>query len=1128
MPRRLDGLYQVCDDDIRRMQQVEDQIERNLSAQKQINAQLDEHFTKANGDPSSVICKTCIVKIKDNIPAKKKNLRSRGHAMQCDAEPAIPEPNLPAAIHTINNEGSSHITNAMELDHDTLLTHNFHTTTPPRCTSSLYDYLRQQAERARLQAEAAYLEEERMGEEYVTETTVDPPVGDETRRPRSNRNDPEWAPFPDRTSALCAILMTMSRHPLSNATLKMIWWWAGQLGLTLPSIQSVQGLLAKLHTMTGGQVKEHESPLKTPFHMIDVASIVAQEVANPEVMRHLKTFSETSDVLSEMYHAEKWHSDPALQAPMVRIHSMDIFLKDFVWTVDNVCLQVERFTVKDGELFACGTQLKDTPDGLYLSTNITVNIKTFQQIIDMPPPPQISIIGRCSPTNIYTTFTAEELKEVLAPHPLKARAGGHRVIMVPIILFCDDSAGTSSKKWNPFYNWYIQLGGLPFELSQRDFHTHFLATSNKASALEMADALVNCMNNKLVQGVWSWDSAALEPVLVTGAVVCMLDDNPMHSELCSTMDFGKANRFCRACKVKGKFETAEELGQFLAPGEPRNWAETQAEVFDQLDLACSFGNKTRLKKQQTMTGVKCQLSARTMEKLTKYAKNHSVDATRAFRETLGPAKALVNPLFRLTSFDGHRDCPLEALHTVLLGVIKWLSRASLALLSKDQKQELCLRVDALNWQGFTRPFRGKEIYDGILPQSWIKAWCCMADVFLLVYLRRIPNLEAYVVDLQRAITALFAAVCDIDHKIFSRRKYHALVHLTEDVRRFGPAVLFATEKFESFNPIVRVHGGYWQEGSRYVNGGPKLVDLFKDETVQSALGLSASKEERLPIAPYTLKIGTPVSFEDTLTCKLSMYIPPSQAQVYQRWTSATVRRIETRIRVGDFMGTEHGLFGRVLEILQETAPATGKTKFLVEFFEHDGEFHNECPIITPFGLYEVLEDKDIQGTLNVQHLCSSECGIKTVHQQMIERQTRNISHDAWVHSDEQIYLINVFCVQLPWVRSQFPRQYPTIETTNLAQHCQDAFTRQRERECHQLEQLMMQVMTHSVQPPPKPLPPAAVSSSVPHHSLLPEDLHEHPYQDMGVDEGEDDQEAELVHERGRDDGLRGKNYIIDQ
>ncbi|KAI9104935.1 hypothetical protein DFS34DRAFT_590034 [Phlyctochytrium arcticum] len=424
----------------------------------------------------------------------------------------------------------------------------------------------------------------------------------------------------------------------------------------------------------------------------------------------------------------------------------------------------------------------------------------------------------------------------------------------------------------------------------------------------------------------------------------------------------------------------------------------------------------------------------------------------------------------------------------------------------------------------------------------------MADVFLLVYLRRIPNLEAYVVDLQRAITALFAAVCDIDHKIFSRRKYHALVHLTEDVRRFGPAVLFATEKFESFNPIVRVQlahtnrhapskdvssrfarartvrhlisGGYWQEGSRYVNGGPKLLDLFKDETVQSALGLSASKEEPLPIAPYTLKIGTPVSFEDTLTCELSILTVPlyvKKAQVYQRWTSATVRRIETRIRVGDFMGTEHGLFGRVLEILQETAPATGKTKFLVEFFEHDGEFHNECPIITPFGLYEVLEDKDIQGTLNVQHLCSSDCGIKTVHQQMIERQTRNISHDAWVHSDEQIYLINVF---FSFLVSTQPSKPPIwLNTAKMP-------SRDNGNENGSLQTTTM--MTHSVQPPPKPLPPAAVSSSVPHHSLLPEDLHKHPYQDMGVDEGEDNQEAELVHERGRDDGLRSKNYIIDQ
>ena len=189
----------------------------------------------------------------------------------------------------------------------------------------------------------------------------------------------------------------------------------------------------------------------------------------------------------------------------------------------------------------------------------------------------------------------------------------------------------------------------------------------------------------------------------------------------------------------------------------------------------------------------------------------------------------------------------------------------------------------------------------------------------------------------------------------------------------------------------------------------------------------------------------------------------SQTQLYQKWTSATIKRIETRIRVGDFVGTSDGLFGRVLEILQETAPKTGKAKFLVEFFEKYGEHHNECPIITPFGLYEVLEDQDIQGTLNVQHLCSSECGIKTVQHQMIERQNRNRLHDAWVHSDEQIYLINVFCA-----RTKFPRRFPSIESTDLPKHCRDAYRRQKERERRQLDQLMMQGVDHvmeNVRPP---------------------------------------------------------------
>ncbi len=38
---------------------------------------------------------------------------------------------------------------------------------------------------------------------------------------------------------------------------------------------------------------------------------------------------------------------------------------------------------------------------------------------------------------------------------------------------------------------------------------------------------------------------------------------------------------------------------------------------------------------------------------------------------------------------------------------------------------------------------------------------------------------------------------------FNKPKFHILLHLVEHIRRFGPAGLFATEAFESFNAVIR-------------------------------------------------------------------------------------------------------------------------------------------------------------------------------------------------------------------------------------------------------------------------------------------------------------------------------------
>src|ERR1700735_5106499 len=60
---------------------------------------------------------------------------------------------------------------------------------------------------------------------------------------------------------------------------------------------------------------------------------------------------------------------------------------------------------------------------------------------------------------------------------------------------------------------------------------------------------------------------------------------------------------------------------------------------------------------------------------------------------------------------------------------------------------------------------------------------------------------------------------------FNKPKFHIFLHLTEHIRCFGPAILFATEAFESFNAIIRaksVHSNRqapsWDIGRAFAQG----------------------------------------------------------------------------------------------------------------------------------------------------------------------------------------------------------------------------------------------------------------------------------------------------------------------
>ena len=57
--------------------------------------------------------------------------------------------------------------------------------------------------------------------------------------------------------------------------------------------------------------------------------------------------------------------------------------------------------------------------------------------------------------------------------------------------------------------------------------------------------------------------------------------------------------------------------------------------------------------------------------------------------------------------------------------------------------------------------------------------------------------------LEEAIQRFLAATVKWSPRWFNKPKFHLLVHLPSHIRRFGPATLFATETFESFNAVIR-------------------------------------------------------------------------------------------------------------------------------------------------------------------------------------------------------------------------------------------------------------------------------------------------------------------------------------
>ncbi|EAU86850.2 hypothetical protein CC1G_11482 [Coprinopsis cinerea okayama7 len=189
---------------------------------------------------------------------------------------------------------------------------------------------------------------------------------------------------------------------------------------------------------------------------------------------------------------------------------------------------------------------------------------------------------------------------------------------------------------------------------------------------------------------------------------------------------------------------------------------------------------------------------------------------------------MISPVWRIKGLDPHCDTPVEILHVVLLGFVKyfWKDVIQNQLKNKKAKKDiLAARLSSLDVSGLGlsrlaghtlvqyagslvgRDFRAiAQVAPFVLhlvsPECY-NTWVSLSKPVPLVWQPEIEDIDAHVKLLEREIETFLLTTAKWTHRWFNKPKFHILVHLPEHIRCFGPAILFATEGFESFNAIIR-------------------------------------------------------------------------------------------------------------------------------------------------------------------------------------------------------------------------------------------------------------------------------------------------------------------------------------
>ncbi|KAJ7715958.1 hypothetical protein B0H16DRAFT_1667025 [Mycena metata] len=634
-------------------------------------------------------------------------------------------------------------------------------------------------------------------------------------------------------------LDNLPRLRISNSLMKVFLWILKESGAQgVPSFDHLRKVQKKNRERCGIPTTQYTTAMGNVFYMNDPRTLIAKDWANPETRKLIHVYPEIPEdgVIREIWHAQKWrktmdldHLSPMYDAKhlpahfyvneLARLNTGQLVIP-IRWLKfrDSICADAFLVELDDAGV----ATVADGQTVLIAARDLSANYLDLEDEKSLPK---------------WSKKTSDSGHTARMPNPKRAIANGDPMYTSFVDYFGDDVSGNRSKSWNKHWNAYLTHRNLPRQVLAQEFHVHFISTSPHASITEQFTAFKSVMEGTHKDPIRVRDAETEETTCVCIHANAGPSDNPMQSEIAGHIG-PKGNFFCRKCKVGGTDKDKEENACFHSlffPGEPRSKEKILTELKNQVKTACS-GVAQPIKNTQRDTGIKDTYTQHWIQYLLdEFQRKKQEDPERSSLEieeeliqwTLDNEDKIHSGFLTVDGFDPTKDTPVEILHTILLGVVKYIWHSSHILWTAEQKQTYSVRLQSTNTDGLTiHAIRAPYIMQyansligrqfktiaqvnifhvhGLVTPEQFTTWQAVGQFAALLWVPEIRNLDEYIRDVEIAAGNVMDAFAVVDPtKILTKIKLHLLPHTPEDIVAFGPLVGVATEIYEAFNAVFR-------------------------------------------------------------------------------------------------------------------------------------------------------------------------------------------------------------------------------------------------------------------------------------------------------------------------------------